>query len=146
MVPMNKGSIPPSDADTTRSFDDLGSLQREIMSAVWQAKETTVQQVRDSLAATDRNLAYTTILSAMQKLEKAGWLKHRAEGRTYVYRSAKSWDHESKNSLRRTLQQFFSGNRTLLLQQLLADHDITDEELADLRQLIQQRKKERDNG
>ena len=67
-----------------RSLDDLGDLQSAVMNAVWDLGEATVVQVRDRLAA-DKELAYTTVLSVLQKLEKAGWLKHRTDGRSYVY-------------------------------------------------------------
>lgn len=125
-----------------RAFDDLGSLQQEIMADVWSAGEATVKRVRDTLAAARRDLAYTTILSAMQKLERLGWLTHREEGRTYVYRAARSRKRESRHTLRRTLRQVFGGDRALLLQQLISESDVTREELVELRRLIQERRKE----
>lgn len=129
-----------------RGFDELGTLQQEIMATVWADGEAMVQEVRDRLAADQRDLAYTTILSAMQKLERLGWLTHREEGRTYVYRSTRSRERESRATLRRTLRQLFQGDRALLLQQLIADSDVTDEELAALRRLIQKRKSEVSDG
>ena len=129
-----------------RVFDDLGSLQQEIMAAVWAGEEATVQEVRDSLACDRRDLAYTTVLSAMQKLERLGWLGHREEGRTYVYQPARSRAKEGRTTLRRALRQLFQGDRAMLLQQLIAESDVTGEELAELRRLIQRRKKEVSDG
>lgn len=129
-----------------RVFDDLGALQQEIIAAVWASREATVQEVRDGLPRDRRDRAYTTVLSAMQKLERLGWLVHREAGRTYVYRPARSRAKEGRVTLRRTLRQLFQGDRALLLQQLIAESDVTGEELAELRRLIQRRKKEVSDG
>ena len=56
-----------------RLLDTLGPLQKAIMSVVWELGEATVRQVFERLGK-GRELAYTTILSSMHKLEKAGWL------------------------------------------------------------------------
>jgi BlaI family penicillinase repressor len=72
------------------SLDDLGDLQKAVMEIVWSLGEASVNQVRAKLGR--RKLAYTTVLSVMQKLDKAGWLTHREEGRAYVYLPTKSRD------------------------------------------------------
>ena len=133
---MGPRRYPPTDRDDTRSFDDLGPLQREIVAAVWMLEEATVKDVRDDLAASGRDLAYTTVLSALQKLEKAGWLTHRADGRTYLYRAVRSREGESRRSLHRVLRQLFGGDRTLLLQQLLAEGVVSKEEAKSLARLV----------
>ncbi len=71
------------------SIDRMGGLQKAVREAVWDLGEATVQQVRDRLGR-EPSPAYTTVLSVMQKLEKAGWLTHRAEGRGYLYRPSRS--------------------------------------------------------
>ena len=67
-----------------KAVEELGTLQAAALEAVWALGEATVHQVRERLAG-PKPLAYTTVLTALQKLEKAGWLTHRAEGRSYVY-------------------------------------------------------------
>src|SRR5262245_29017937 len=68
-----------------KSLDDLGVLQKAVMETVWELGEATVQQVLDRLGRDrDKSPAYTTILTVLQKLEKGGWVTHRAEGRSYV--------------------------------------------------------------
>ena len=51
----------------------LGSLQTEVMEIVWDNEEATVSQVHDIISRR-RKVTYTTALTAMQKLEKKGWL------------------------------------------------------------------------
>lgn len=125
-----------------KSIDDLGDLQKAVMETVWDKGEVTVQQVRDLLDR-DPPPAYTTILSVMQKLEKAGWLTHRAEGRSYVYRSIQSREEEGSTSLRSFIQKVFRGDPLLLFQHLIDDRDLSDQDLSALKKMIDQRRKER---
>ncbi len=124
-----------------KSIDHLGSLQKAVMETVWEQDEATVQHVLERLSRT-KPLAYTTVLSAMQKLEKAGWLKHREEGRTYVYQPTRSREEEGKNSLRKFVDRVFDGDALLLFQHLLEDHDLSAADLAALKKMIDQRRKE----
>jgi len=124
-----------------KSIDHLGSLQKAVMETVWELDEATVQLVLERLSRT-KPLAYTTVLSAMQKLEKAGWLKHREEGRTYVYQPTRSREEEGKNSLRKFVDRVFDGDALLLFQHLLEDHDLSADDLAALKKMIDQRRKE----
>ena len=61
-------------------LDQLGKLQREVVEAVWDLGEATVRQVWERICP-KKDLAYTTILAAMQRLERSGWLRHRVEGK-----------------------------------------------------------------
>jgi predicted transcriptional regulator len=79
----------------------------------------------------------------MQKLEKQGWLRHRSEGRAYVYRPARSRAQVGSGALRTLLEKMFAGDRMMMFQRLIDDHDLSDEELAALRRMIDQRRKER---
>jgi BlaI family transcriptional regulator, penicillinase repressor len=126
---------------TRKSLDKLGSLQKSVMEAVWEQGEASVQQVLARLERT-KPLAYTTVLSAMQKLEKAGWLRHREVGRSYVYRATRSRLEEGKNSLRRFLDSVFGGDPLPLFQHLLENQDLDAADLTAIRRMIDQRRKE----
>jgi BlaI family transcriptional regulator, penicillinase repressor len=127
-----------------RPFDRLGALQRAVMEIVWRAGEATVQQVRDRLPGKKRP-AYTTVLSVMQKLERAGWLRHREAGRAYVYQPVRSRQEEGKRTLRNFVEQVFSGDRLLLFEHLL-DDELSLEELSALKKMIDQRRQEARRG
>lgn len=123
------------------SIDDLGPLQRAVLETVWERGEATVHDVLAHLPA-DRPLAYTSVLSTLQVLEKLGWVTHRTEGRTYVYRATRSRDEAGKRSLRKFVQGVFRGNALLLFQHLLEDDHLSPEELAALRRMIDRRRQE----
>lgn len=122
------------------SIDALGELQKQVMETVWSLGEATVSQVRDALDR-DPPPAYTTVLSVMQKLEKAGWLKHRSEGRAYVYLPTRSRDEAGANTLRTFIDRVFRGDPLLMFQHLLDDEDLSPEELAELRKMIDRKRK-----
>lgn len=124
-----------------RSLDNLGELQAAVMDVVWELGEATVGQVRDHLAPT-RELAYTTVLSVMQKLEKTGWLKHRTDGRSYVYKPRRSRGDAGRNALRGFTERMFGGDPLVLFEHLLDDERLTAAELAELRKMLERRRKE----
>jgi BlaI family penicillinase repressor len=127
------------------SIDNLGTLQKAVMEAVWELSEATVQQVRDRLQR-EPLPAYTTVLSVMQKLEKAGWLTHRAEGRSYIYLPIRSRQEAGATSLRTFIERVFSGDPLLLFQHLLEDEELSDGDLKTLKTMIDRRRKDKDKG
>src|SRR5262245_35513952 len=126
-----------------KRIDELGSLQQAVMDVIWDRGEATVQEVRDALG--DRNPAYTTVLSVLQKLEKSGWVTHRAAGRAYVYSARRSRQQEGSSALWKFIDGVF-GDPMLALQHLIEADRLSDRELAELRRLIDERRKERSDG
>ncbi len=120
----------------------LGQLQSEVLELVWQRGEATVADVLKHLGK-NRTMIYTTVLVAMQKLEKKGWLTHRVEGRAYVYRPARSRASAQAGVLSEMLDAVFGGDPKLLVTQLLDARPWTPDELAGLRHLIEARRKEK---
>ena len=68
-----------------KSLDHFGELQRAVIEVVWELGEASVRQVWKRLCR-NKELAYTTVLTAMQRLERAGWLKHRDAGHCVNHR------------------------------------------------------------
>ena len=125
-----------------KPLDDLGELQRTVLETVWNLGEASVHQVRERLNGR-RKLAYTTVLTVMQKLEKAGWLEHRSEGKSYVYTPALSREEAGAGSVRGFLKRAFEGDAMTLFQHLIRESDLSDEELNELRAMIEEKRKER---
>ncbi len=123
------------------ALDDLGQLQRAVMEIIWSRGEATVHQVRDRLDR-EKELAYTTILTTLQKLERAGWLEHRAEGKSYVYVPKRSREQAGAGSVRGFLKRVFDGNAVAMFQHLIREGDLSEEELKELRRIIDEKRKE----
>ena len=125
---------------TRKRLDELGSLQQAVMEVLWKGGEATVQVVRKALPGR-KTPAYTTVLSVLQKLEKAGWVTHHAEGRTYVYAPARSREEEGTTALRSFIDGVFRGDPALLFQHLLNDDSLSDSDLKMLRSMIESKRK-----
>jgi len=69
----------------TGCVNTLGDLERSVMERLWGAPEP--QSVREvHLALTqDRELAYTTVMTVLERLAKKGLVRREREGRAYLY-------------------------------------------------------------
>jgi predicted transcriptional regulator len=65
--------------------DRLGVLEREVLSLVWQRGDTSV---RDACEALGSHVAYTTVMTTMDRLFKKRLLSRHKVGRAFVYRAA----------------------------------------------------------
>ena len=118
----------------------LGSLQSEVMEIIWRQEEASVAQMVEAIGK-KRPVTYTTVLSAVQKLQRKGWLKFRAAGRAYIYSAKRNREEVGGRTLRDLLRTAFGGNPKLLLASLLEDARLSDEDLTELKKLIEQRRK-----
>lgn len=123
----------------TTQLDELGDLQRAVLELAWSRDEMTVADARAALAADGRDLAYTTVLSVMQKLGKRGWLAHRRDGRAHVYRAARTRDEAGRGTVRGLVERLFGGRSDVVMQHLVDDERVTAAELEELRAAIDAR-------
>lgn len=124
-----------------KPLDDLGELQRTVLETVWELGEASVHEVRERLNRT-KQLAYTTVLSAMQKLEKAGWLDHRAEGKSYVYFATQTREQAGAGSVRCLVKRLFDGDAMAMFSHLIRTSNLSEEDLQELRKMITEKKQE----
>jgi len=64
----------------------FGDLEAVIMDRIWdrEAKTTTVREIFNELV-TEREIAYTTVMSTMDNLHGKGWLARKKDGKAYRY-------------------------------------------------------------
>ncbi|BFV58588.1 BlaI/MecI/CopY family transcriptional regulator [Kitasatospora sp. CMC57] len=68
----------------------LGELENDIMTRVWQwNRPVTVREVLQDLRS-EREIAYTTVMTVLDKLFRKGWLRREQVGRAYVYEPVSS--------------------------------------------------------
>lgn len=67
----------------------LGPLESEVMDILWRAvAPLTVREMLDAL--TERELAYTTVMTVLDNLHRKGWVERGLDGRAYRYRPRSS--------------------------------------------------------
>lgn len=63
----------------------LGPLELELLQLLWDRTEMSVRDVHDTMR--DR-LAYTTLMTTLDRLHKKGFLNRRKQGRAFYYSAA----------------------------------------------------------
>ncbi len=119
----------------------LASLQLAIMQVLWNRGEATVAEVRDALQET-RPLAHTTVGTMLAKMELKGQVTHRTEGRMNVYRATVRKEKVRRSMVSDLADRLFCGDVTDMVSHLLDAADVSAEELARLKALIQQKEQE----
>ena len=77
------------------SLRGFGELEAVIMHRVWQhAEPVTVRELFDELAS-ERTIAYTTVMSTMDNLHRKGWLARERDGKAYRYTAVASREEYS---------------------------------------------------
>jgi len=123
----------------------LGRLELEIMKVVWERGQATVRDVAEGLPAPHRR-AYSTILTMMRKLERKGYLSHRVNDRTYVYRATITREQVRRSLLADLVERVFDGSAQLLVSGLMDARSLSAKELAAIRRLISRTKPQRKTG
>lgn len=84
-------------------------LELECLCALWNLGEGTVQAVRDVLAAR-RALAYTTVMTMLDRLTRKQVLARRKAGRSFVYSPLVSRDTVRESAIRDLVNSLFDGD------------------------------------
>ena len=96
---------------------DIPSLELECMKALWALGEATVHGIRSQIFAA-RPLAYTTVMTVMDRLAHKGVVEREKRGRAHVYRPLVSDAEVRDHALDRLVNNFFRGSRDQLRQYL----------------------------
>jgi predicted transcriptional regulator len=109
----------------------LGELERAVMETLWSAAApVTARDVQDALAA--RELATTTVLTVLGRLERKGLVTRTREGRAHRYRAVASREDHVAELMRDALDA--TPNRGAALARFLGT--IPPDERAALRDLL----------
>jgi BlaI family transcriptional regulator, penicillinase repressor len=104
-------------------------LELRIMQAVWKRGGGTVSEVQSEL---DPPLAYTTVQTMLNILERKGKLKRELEGRAYIYTAKVSEAKALGQQLRDLVDRMFGGSSEELVMSLLKTRQIDAKKLAEL--------------
>jgi BlaI family transcriptional regulator, penicillinase repressor len=95
----------------------LPPLELECMKALWALGEANVHGIRGRMWAS-RPLAYTTVMTVMDRLGRKGMVERRREGRFHVYRPLVPAEELREHAVSRLVHDFFLGSREALQQYL----------------------------
>jgi predicted transcriptional regulator len=87
------------------------------MKAIWLRHAQTVSDVQESLMPL-RPLAYTTVLTILDRLSKKGAVTRVKQGKAYFYTPSLSFELSRQEALAELLQSYFEGSRERLIEYL----------------------------
>jgi len=123
-----------------RKSTTLTEAELEIMQIVWAQGTTTAELVRKQLANTP---AESTVRTMLRILEEKGYLTHTVNGRTYVYQPKVEKEQASQAILSDVLTRVFGGSPALLVKSLLTSEQVSEKEINQIRQLIEEEEEEK---
>jgi predicted transcriptional regulator len=106
-----------AEPQTRTSSLALTPLELQVMKVVWLRQPVTVKTVHISLYPS-RPLAYTTILTVMQRMYAKGLLRRHLKSRAHYYESAVAFDDVRAAAVAALIEGFFQGSRDELLAYL----------------------------
>lgn len=90
-------------------------LELRCLTALWRLGEANVQAVRDWLAP-QRPLAYTTVMTMLERLTRKGVLTRRKAGRSFLYKPSVSEQEIRSLAVRELTDSLFDGRPEALLE------------------------------
>ncbi len=113
----------------------LTKLELQIMQVLWKLGPSTVNAVQDAL---HQDLAYTTVQTMLNILERKGKLKRKLLGRSYEYTPVVSEEHASSHALRDLIDRVFAGSSEDLVMSLLKTRQIDAKTIARLTRRLEE--------
>ncbi len=120
---------------------EVTERELEVMHAFWERGESTITEVRDALAESGRDLAYTTVATLVRILYEKGFLDQTNDERPFRYRPVRSFEDVSKNLVGDLVDRVFGGSRDQLLIRLFDKGKLTAKERQTLEQILREQKK-----
>jgi predicted transcriptional regulator len=112
----------------------LTDAELRIMRVLWSRPEATNQDIVATV--TDPPLARNTIMTTLGVLERKGYVTHRCEGRTYIYKAIVAQDAVRGSALDSVIRRFFDGSAKQLVVKLLDAEHISPADRKRLQRLV----------
>jgi BlaI family transcriptional regulator, penicillinase repressor len=113
----------------------LFERQLEIMQVLWERGSATVAEVVEAL---EGELAYTTVLTMLRRLEEKGYVGREEEGRAHRYHPRIEREQARASAVERITRGLFEGSRELLLTHLVAGEKLSQSQVRRLQELLEE--------
>lgn len=122
--------------------DQLSRRERQIMDILYRLQKASAKDVMENM---DDAPSYSSVRTLLGKLVEKGHAAHRESGLKYVYYPLVARDKASRSALGNVVKTFFEDSPYLAVNSLLdmSINELTDEELDQLKTMIQARKQQK---
>jgi len=114
---------------TKRERAGLTKLELQVMQVVWRRGASTVGEVQEGLK---QELAYTTVQTMLNILERKGKLKRELQGRAYSYSAMVTEAKATSHAVKDLVERMFGGSSEELVMSLIQSKQIDAKKLAAL--------------
>ena len=111
------------------------------MEILWNLGPSTVQTVQQALEA-KRPLAYTSVQTMLNVLERKGKAKRTRKDRAHLYSAKVTRESTVGRSLDDMIERLFGGSAESLVMNLLQSRKLSPEKLAELEKLVRTKREE----
>lgn len=113
----------------------LSRGEMEIARILWELRKATVREVHEALPA-QRQMDFATVQTYLRRLDTKGYVKAELDGRTRVYTPRVRPATVIRETVGDLVDRLFGGETLPLMKHLIEDGRISEDELTELRQLI----------
>lgn len=110
-------------------------LESQILGVLWQQPSSTVREVNEALAD-GKARAYTTVLTSLQVMERKGFVMRKRKKLTDHWSARIQEGAVARPMLRDMVSRMLGGRRSLAVQYLLDEEELSEEELDELQGVI----------
>ncbi len=107
----------------------LTKLELQIMQVIWRLGPSNVTAVQEGL---EQDLAYTTVQTMLNILQRKGKLKRTLRGRAFEYSATVTEAKASTNAVRDLVDRMFGGSSEDLVMSLIKSRQIDPKKIAEL--------------
>lgn len=111
----------------------LTDLQQAVLDVIWSAGEATAERVRARLLPA-HPLKDSSVRTVLRRLEARGYLSHRIEGKTFVYRAELPPERIAASAVRGIIERFWAGSAEQFLVGMVDEQVLSVEQLDRLAQ------------
>lgn len=108
----------------------------EILRVLWHEGPSTVRDVHGILSKTKPGTGYTTVLKLMQIMADKGLVSRDEKNKAHVYSARIREEQTQRQMVGDLLDRVFGGSASRLLMQALATKKANPEELAEIRNML----------
>jgi predicted transcriptional regulator len=109
----------------------------QILQVLWEQGPSTVREVQSTLER-ERTVGYTTVLKLMQIMAEKGLVERDETERAHVYKARAAQERTQRQLAGHLLKRAFGGSATKLMMQALASQRASTEEIAQMREMLEQ--------
>jgi predicted transcriptional regulator len=118
----------------------ISDAELEVMEALWAAGQPlTAAEVADRIDV-DRGWTLATVKTMLSRLAVKGALKHREDGRRFLYSPAIKREDYVGNESRRFVERLFGGRLSPLVARLAEEDGLDDDDIAEIEALLRELK------